>query len=106
MGDLDSNVQQLFAQYATNDPTVVITLLTMEQDAELIIASLTTFRGFVDGYANYNLRNFSVQLNSTEQWIYPLHFHLTSGYVQPSNPINTFGLVSMHPICILVTHML
>lgn len=101
--NLDSNIQQVFPQYATNDPTVQIPISTMDQNAELIIKPLSTFRGFIDGYANDNLRNFSVQLDSSEQWIYrngdnadahPLHFHLTSGYVDPSNPVNTPGLVS------------
>jgi FtsP/CotA-like multicopper oxidase with cupredoxin domain len=98
-----TSVQLIYPMYATNDPNVQITLTSMDQEAKLIIAPETTFRGNVDSFSNDNLRNFSVQLDSSEQWIYhngdttdshPFHFHLTSGYVDVSNPNNSPGLVS------------
>jgi len=49
-----------------------------------------SYQGIVDGYMNDMFMNFSVKKNTTEKWIFtnldtnnvhPLHFHLTSGYV-------------------------
>jgi FtsP/CotA-like multicopper oxidase with cupredoxin domain len=54
------------------------------------------YKGFIDGFMNDCLLNFSVKKNSSEKWFYfnmdaqdthPFHFHLTSGYTNlcPNN---------------------
>ena len=61
------------------------------------------YQGLIDGFQSDSLLNFSVQLNSSEKWIYhnldsqdshPLHFHLTSGFVEVFDSDNSPGLVS------------
>ena len=101
--NLDMNLQQMFGNYATRDPNVQITLTMDTQNAELIIDPDSVFKGFLDGFTNDNLCNFSVGLDSSEQWVYhnadqldahPFHQHLTSSFVAPNNPQNSPGLVS------------
>jgi len=98
------NIQQLYPAYATTDPEKPITLLTDNKKAELIIAPQTTYLGPIDGFQNDNLLIISVQCQGTEQWVYhnmdgqdthPLHFHLTSGFVDVNCPQNSPGLVSV-----------
>lgn len=52
------------------------------------------YKGFIDGYQNDALMNFSVKLNSSEKWVYhnmdtqdshPFHLHLTSGFADLTN---------------------
>jgi len=60
----------------------------------LVISPFGSYKGLVDGYMNDLFMNFSVKKNATEQWLFtnldtnnvhPLHFHLTSGYVDPTS---------------------
>jgi len=82
-----------------NDPYTGINYKTLPGDNNGI------YKGFIDGYANDNLMNFSTKVDSSEKWIYynmdaqdshPFHFHLTSGYVNPNDPINTELIVNSH----------
>jgi FtsP/CotA-like multicopper oxidase with cupredoxin domain len=90
------NIQQIFPAYATSDPNNPIT--SPDGTAELIIAPHTTYFGPVDGFQNDNLMNFSVGYNKTEKWYYhnldtqdthPFHFHLTSGFVDCFDEVNS-----------------
>lgn len=56
-----------------------------------------TYAGFVDGIQNDNFMNFSIVQGVSEKWVYnnldnqdshPLHFHLTSGYMNPEEEEN------------------
>lgn len=96
----DMNIQMIFPQWATEDPENPI--FSYNGQAELIIAPNGVYYGPIDGFENDNLMNFSVQKNKTENWIYhnmdtqdthPLHFHLTSGFVNPMDPKNSRILV-------------
>jgi FtsP/CotA-like multicopper oxidase with cupredoxin domain len=95
-------VQSMYVNYATNDASNPVPTCGCDGNALMIIPPDTTFQGFYDGYENDNLMNFSVKGDSTEYWVYhnldtedshPLHFHLTSGYVDPKDPINSTSLV-------------
>lgn len=90
------NIQSIYPQYATSDPENPIT--SIDGNAELIIAPKSTYYGPIDGFQNDSLMNFSVQLNGSEKWNYhnldtqdshPFHFHLTSGFVDTSSPLNS-----------------
>ena len=72
-----------------------------------------TWKGFIDGFQNDNLFNFSVEQENTEKWLYrnwdaqdshPFHFHLTSGYTDPNDPWNTTQLVSDDNYSVLYTY--
>ena len=102
-GIYDAEVQQIFPFYATNLGDVQLPIACMKREAELIIAPQETYIGLYDGYLNDNLKSFSVQVKSSENWIYtngdnadahPLHFHLTSGYATPQSNYNSPGLIS------------
>ena len=102
--DKDMNIQKIFAAYATSDPNTQISMFTPYDYAQMIIPPQTTFKGFVDGFMNENFNNFSVESETSEQWIYsnldnadfhPLHYHLTSGYVKTHNSRNSQGLVTV-----------
>ena len=95
------NIQMIFPAWATMDPDNPIVDM-MRMKAELIIPPLCTYLGPIDGFQSDNLMNFSVKLNSSENWIYhnmdtqdshPFHFHLTSGFVNPKDPANSLALV-------------
>lgn len=86
------NIQQIYPQYATTDPNNPI--MTFDDNSELIIPPNSQYYGPIDGFQSDVLMNFSVKVDSSEQWIYhnlglgdthPFHFHLTSGYVDVSN---------------------
>ena len=88
-GVYDNYIQVWYPYYATDDENIQNPILCPIRNAQLIIASSQTYIGLYDGYANDNLRSFSVKLKSTEIWTYlnadvgdshPLHFHLTSGF--------------------------
>jgi FtsP/CotA-like multicopper oxidase with cupredoxin domain len=100
--NLDFYVTFMYAQYATEDPTSPIAICP-GANVNMIIKPHQTFYGFIDAFENDNLMSFSVKLDSTEYWVYhnmdtedshPLHFHLTSGFVDPRDPINTQAIVS------------
>lgn len=64
-----------------------------------------TFKGFIDGYANDNILNFSVKVESSEKWVYynmdtadshPFHFHLTTGYCVTNDPENTPAVMEQY----------
>jgi FtsP/CotA-like multicopper oxidase with cupredoxin domain len=83
-----------------NDPILGIDYSTLPGDNNGI------FKGFIDGFQNDGLMNFSVKLNSSEKWVYynmdsqdthPFHFHLTSGFCSPNDPFNSLDLVD--PYC-------
>lgn len=74
------------------------TVLNRTNSATWVGDNNGTYKGFIDGYANDNLMNFSVPLDSSEKWVYynmdtadshPFHFHLTTGYCAPNDPLNT-----------------
>ncbi|CAH6419470.1 Multicopper oxidase [uncultured virus] len=100
--DRNANIQQMFVEYATDDPNKPI-MIMMNEDAELIINPNNTFLGIIDGFQSDTFLNFSVKMNSSEKWkytnlsesaVHPLHFHLTSGYVSVDDPENSQALVS------------
>lgn len=102
-GIYDADIQAFFPQYATTDGDVQLPIACMKRNGELIIDSQSTFLGFYDGYLNDNLNSFSVNVQSTELWIYnngdntdhhPMHFHLTSGYAIPQLNYNSPKLLS------------
>ena len=93
--NFNMNIQMIYPQWATSDPDNPI--FTFDNTVELIVKPQSTYMGPVDGFENDNLMNFSVKKDSTEKWIYynrdtqdshPLHFHLTSGFVDPLDPQN------------------
>ncbi|MHB1952905.1 MAG: multicopper oxidase domain-containing protein [Sulfobacillus sp.] len=93
-GIYDSEIQQIFPFYGTNDGNVQLPIACMKRNAELIVNPQQTYVGLYDGYLNDNLNSFSVALRSSETWVYtngdnadahPIHFHLTSGFCQPSD---------------------
>jgi FtsP/CotA-like multicopper oxidase with cupredoxin domain len=96
-------IQTIYPQYATNDPENPI--MTFDGTAELIIKPNSTYYGPIDGFMNDDLMNFSVKKNTSEKWIYhnmdtqdthPFHFHLTSGFVDVFDPVNSPDLVSIN----------
>jgi FtsP/CotA-like multicopper oxidase with cupredoxin domain len=102
MGASMTGLQQIFPEYATNDPNNPI-IMGMDNQAELIITPRSTYLGPIDGFQSDNLLNLAVKKNSTERWVYhnldnqdahPFHFHLTSGYVDPEDPDITPGLLT------------
>ena len=102
-GIYDSDIQQIFPFYATNNGDIQLPVACMKRNGELIINPNNTYIGLYDGYLNDNLNSFSVKLHSTENWVYnngdnadshPLHFHLTSGFSGPENPNNSNNLVN------------
>ncbi len=102
-GILDSEIQQFFPFYATNDGDVQLPIACMKRHAELIVGPAETYLGLYDGYFNANLKSFSVKLHSSEEWIYTngdcadahsLHFHLTQGFSFAQSNNTSPGLVS------------
>jgi hypothetical protein len=98
----DAAIQQVYPQYATSDPETQI-MVGADNAAQLIVAPASQYRGFVDGQANDAFSSSAVLVNGSESWVYanldaedshPFHFHLTQGYVQANNPLNSPGLVS------------
>jgi len=103
-GIYDSDIQAFFPVYATSDGTVQLPIACMKRNGELIINPNYTFKGFYDGYLNDNLNSFSVNIKSTELWLYnngdnadnhPIHFHLTSGFAIPELVYNSPNLLSI-----------
>jgi hypothetical protein len=101
-GTKNELIQQIFPLYATNDPDVTIPLLH-DEDAALIIPPRSVFKGFIDGFMNNTIQDFSVALDSSEMWVYhngdgqdshSLHFHQTSAYVDVHSRYNSPGQVS------------
>ncbi|MHB1774346.1 MAG: multicopper oxidase domain-containing protein, partial [Acidimicrobiales bacterium] len=98
----DFYVTNTFVNYATDDPNNPI-MICMDSPAIMIIKPKQSFLGTYDaGFENDGLMNFSVKSESTEYWIYynldtgdshPFHYHLTSGFVSPQDPINSSLLV-------------
>lgn len=95
------NIQEIFAAFATSDPNNPIT--TYDDNALMIINANSTYYGFVDGFQTDSIMNFSVRKNVSEKWIYtnldiqdthPLHFHLTTGFVDVFDDVISNGLVS------------
>lgn len=112
-GIYDADIQAFFPFYATTDGEVQLPIACMKRNGELIIPDNYTFKGFYDGYLNDNLNSFSVQLKSTELWLYnngdnadnhPIHFHLTSGYAVPHIPFNSPNLLSVDRIYTPLTY--
>jgi hypothetical protein len=100
---MEKSLQQLQVYYATNDPDAPLPLKTNMDNAQLIVSPLQTFTGFVDGFMNCALINFSVGLNVSETWVYNngdtqdshmSHFHGTSGFALTDSPFTSPGLVS------------
>ena len=69
--------------------------------------------GYVDGFMNDSLQNFSVRKDATERWVYnnldnedshPFHFHMTSGYLQPTDPVNAWLLAPDAPYTVAHTY--
>ena len=96
------NIQEIYPTYATNNPANPT--ITYDDKSELIILPNSIYYGFVDGFQSDSIMNFSLQEKSTEKWIYhnldpqdshPLHFHLTSGFVDAHDPQNSANLVSL-----------
>jgi FtsP/CotA-like multicopper oxidase with cupredoxin domain len=87
----NNNITYMYPTWATSDPDT--TIFSYDgRGVELIIKPHSIFNGFIDGFENDNLMNFSVQQQSSENWIYhnlgqidqhPLHFHLVSGFADP-----------------------
>ena len=101
MNNYNMKIQQIYPQYGTDDPQNPIT--TYDNNAVLIIKPKSQYLGLLDGFQSDSLMNFSVQLDSSEKWIYhnldtfdshPFHFHLTSGFVDVFDCDNSPGLVS------------
>jgi len=97
----NANIDYMYPAYATTDPNTQI--ITPDGQAQLIINPTSTYLGFIDGFQADSLQNFSVIKNSSEKWIYhnmdnqdthPLHFHLTSGFVDVHDCNISKGLVS------------
>jgi FtsP/CotA-like multicopper oxidase with cupredoxin domain len=64
---------------------------------QFIIPPAQAYNGFADGFMNDNFFNVSLKENSNEKWIYnnmdntdshPFHMHLTSGFVDYTEPEN------------------
>jgi FtsP/CotA-like multicopper oxidase with cupredoxin domain len=102
-GTLDAEIQHLFPFYATSKGDMQLPVACMVRDAELIICPNSTYIGLWSGYQNDNLSSFSVDLHSSEIWIYSngddsdahsLHFHLTQGFSSPQSEFTSPGLLS------------
>jgi FtsP/CotA-like multicopper oxidase with cupredoxin domain len=94
----DADIQEIFPFYATFDGNKQLPIACMKRNCELIILNNNTYNGIYDGYWNDNLNSFSVNLKSTELWLYnngdiadahSLHFHNTSGYSLPYEDYNS-----------------
>ena len=95
MGNMNKNMnlQMIFPFYASEDPDSQI-MTDNIGNAQLIIRPNSIYLGFIDGFQSDNLMNFSVRVDSSEKWYYhnmdaqdshPFHFHLTSGFADPSD---------------------
>lgn len=105
-GIYDGYIQQTYPYYATSDPNVQLPIGCMKKPAELIIKAYNEYIGFYDGYFNDNLCSFSVNLNSTEEWVYtngddtdshPLHFHSTSAFQRYENITHSKDIFQIGP---------
>ena len=86
------NLQQLFV-YA-GDVNGNPQISDLDGNFKLKISPNTQYNGYIDGFLNDNLMNFSVKQEDSELWIYsnldnqdshPLHFHMTSGFARFDN---------------------
>lgn len=86
------NITSMYQHYATYDPNIQIQAQGMSNIGHMIIDNIQDYKGFIDGFQNDNMLNFSTKQDSTEKWIYhnldrknshPIHFHLTGGYINP-----------------------
>lgn len=68
-------------------------IFNLNYQPTITISPYSNYQGIMDGYMNDLFMNFAVRKNSSEQWIFtnldqnnvhPLHFHLTSGYMDLS----------------------
>jgi FtsP/CotA-like multicopper oxidase with cupredoxin domain len=94
------NLQTLQMYGGTRDG---ITMQPPDKDGNFsfLVFPKETYAGFVDGIQNDNFMNFSIVQGVSEKWVYhnldnqdshPLHFHLTSAYMNPEEEENQWTL--------------
>ena len=104
---MKGNLQQIFPLAGSMKGMPV--LPNQKNQFDLVLHPFTKYRGYIDGFLNNCLFNFSINQGTSEKYIYtnlakdvhfshPFHFHMTSGFKTGLNAPSTKKIQCFEPI--------